>query len=148
MDGIFQSMSKNKILENMQKRAIEWIFIGSIDNILLELADTFLLGSSIKNGTKIGTKTILKNSPDEKVGVFCIRNGKIKVIEYLEIPEELAKKQEENGELTFGEAHITCNLFNITALERASTKELEYHIIDKGDFYKFEKFIFDAFRTI
>jgi UDP-N-acetylglucosamine/UDP-N-acetylgalactosamine diphosphorylase len=146
--GIFQSMDKKGILENIRKKEIEWIFIGSIDNILLELADTFLLGSSIKHNTKIGTKTVLKSAPDEKVGVFCKRNGKIKVIEYIEIPEKLAHKQEENGELTFGEAHIMCNLFHITALEKASTKELNYHIIDKGDFYKFEKFIFDAFRTI
>lgn len=42
-----------------------------------------------------------------------------------------------------------CNLFHISALEKAATKELKYHIakknIDGVMCYKFEKFIFDAF---
>ena len=36
--GIFNSMYKNGIIKDMQKRGIKWIFIGSIDNILLKLA--------------------------------------------------------------------------------------------------------------
>lgn len=55
-----------------------------------------------------------------------------------------------------------CNLFNINAIKRASTNELDYHIaIKKADYldengtvvraskpnaYKFEQFIFDTFK--
>ena len=55
-----------------------------------------------------------------------------------------------------------CNLFNIEAIKRASTKELEYHVAfkksnyldekrqlvepDKPNAYKFEQFIFDSFK--
>lgn len=93
---------------------------------------------------------------------MCKQNGKVKVIEYTELPEEIAEETNKKGELKFGESHIMCNLFNIKALEKASTKELKYHVaFKKADYldqdgkcidsvvenaYKFEKFIFDAFN--
>ncbi len=159
--GIFRSMKKSGVLENMKKRGIEWIFIGSVDNVLLKDVDTLLLGLTVSNNMQIGTRTVLKINPEERVGVFCKKNGKVKVIEYTELPKDIAKITDENGELVFGESHIMCNLFSINALERAATKDLEYHVAfkranyidDKGDYiepltpnaYKFEQFIFDSF---
>jgi UDP-N-acetylglucosamine/UDP-N-acetylgalactosamine diphosphorylase len=159
--GIFNSMKKTGVLKDMKNRGIEWVFIGAVDNVLLKNVDPLLIGLTIKNGTQIGTKTVLKRDPQEKVGVLCKKNGKIKVIEYTEIPNDIAKITDSNGELVFGESHIMCNLFSIKALEKASTKELKYHIAFKkanfinenGEYiepnnpnvYKFEKFIFDAF---
>lgn len=162
--GIFNAMLKKGILEDMKKKNIEWIFIGSIDNVLVKLVDPELIGLTIKEGNQIGTRTILKDYPEEKVGVLCKKNERIKVIEYTELPEDMSKEMNGNNELKFGEAHIMCNLFSIRALEKASTKELKYHIAFKkaeyldenGNYikaeeenaYKFEKFIFDAFRII
>lgn len=159
--GIFNSMLKAGILQEIKTQKIEWVFIGSVDNVLVPLVDELLLGLAIKSGNQIATKTIIKNDPHEKVGVFCKKSGKIKVIEYTEIPEEMIEAVDENGEMIFGESHIMCNLFNIKALEKASTKELKYHVAhkkasyindngelvnpDKPNCYKFEKFIFDAF---
>ena len=158
--GIFRSMKKSKILEDMEKRGIEWIFIGSVDNVLLKNVDTLLLGLTISNKTKIGTRTVLKRDPEEKVGVFCKKNGKVKVVEYTELPKDIAKITDKNGELVFGESHIMCNLFNIEALKKASSNELKYHVAfkksnfidEKGEYiepkkpnaYKFEQFIQDS----
>lgn len=160
--GIFNTMLKKGILSDLEKRGVEWVFIGSVDNVLLKLADVLLLGLTASNNTLIGTRTVLKNSPDERVGVLCKKNGRIRVIEYTELPKDIAKITDEEGDLVFGESHIMCNLFNIEALKRASTKELEYHIsfkragfLDKdGNYiepqkpnaYKFEKFVFDSFK--
>lgn len=159
--GIFVSMENEGVLEDMKKKGIEWIFIGSVDNVLLKNVDELLLGITSTNDTKIGTRTVLKNSPQEKVGVLCKKNQKVKVIEYTELPEEIAEITDENGELVFGESHIMCNLFNIEALKMASNKNLQYHVAfkkanfinEKGEYiqpqepnaYKFEKFIFDSF---
>ena len=160
--GIFNSMLKNGAIEDMEKRGIEWVFIGSVDNILLKYVDTLLIGLTVSEGNQIGTRTVLKRSPEEKVGVLCKQNGKIKVIEYTELPKDIAIITHDDGELVFGESHIMCNLFNINAIKRASTKELEYHIAfkkaeyinEKGELiypkepnaYKFEQFIFDSFK--
>ena len=93
---------------------------------------------------------------------MCKQNNKIKVIEYTELPKEIACIKDDEGELVFGESHIMCNLFSLDAIKRASTKELEYHIafkradyldengnfieVEKPNAYKFEKFIFDSFK--
>ncbi len=159
--GIFASMEKNGILEDMKKNGIEWVFIGSVDNLLVKYVDTLLLGLAIKEKVKIATRTIIKNSPYEKVGVLLKTGGRVKVIEYTELPEEMRFLADENGEMIYGESHIMCNLYNIEALEKASTKELKYHIAEKKikyidekgklvipnepNCYKFEKFIFDSF---
>ena len=160
--GIFNSMLKKGVIADMEKRGIEWVFIGSVDNILLKYVDTLLLGLTVSQGNQIGTRTVLKRSPEEKVGVLCKQNGRVKVIEYTELPKDIAKITHDNGELVFGESHIMCNLFNIDAIKKASTKELEYHIAFKkaeyinenGELikpvepnaYKFEQFIFDSFK--
>ncbi len=160
--GIFNSMLKKGVIADMEKRGIEWLFIGSVDNILLKYVDILLLGLTASKGNQIGTRTVLKRSPDEKVGVLCKQNNKVRVIEYTELPDDIAGITDENGELVFGESHIMCNLFNISALKRLSNKELEYHIafkksnyVDKKgnliepkeeNAYKFEQFIFDSFK--
>ena len=159
--GIFYSMAKHGIIEDMKKNGIEWIFIGSVDNLLVKYVDTLLLGLAIKQNVKIATRTIIKNDPYEKVGVLCKKNGRVNVIEYTEIPEDMRFAINEQGEMIFGESHIMCNLYNIEAIEKASTKEMKYHVAEKrikyinenGELvvpeeencYKFEKFIFDSF---
>lgn len=160
--GIFNSMLKKGVIKDMEKRGIEWVFIGSVDNILLKYVDVLLLGLTASSGNKIGTRTVLKRNPEEKVGVLCKQNNKIKVIEYTEIPKDIAGITDDDGELIFGESHIMCNLFNVDAIKKASTNELEYHIAFKKsnyldeqkklvepnnpNAYKFEKFIFDSFK--
>ena len=160
--GIFNSMLKNDVISDMEKRGIEWVFIGSVDNILLKNVDTLLIGLTIKKGTKIGTRTVLKRSPDEKVGVLCKQDNKVEVIEYTELPENISNLRDNDGDLLFGESHIMCNLFSLDAIKKCSTKALEYHIAyKKSDYldinkniikpikpnaYKFEQFIFDSFK--
>ena len=102
-------------------------FIGSVDNALLNMVDPVLLGLTIKEGNEIGSKSIVKNSPHEKVGVFCKRNDVPTVIEYSELPEKMAEEMDDKGELLFGESHIMCNLYSINALEIISQKTLPYH---------------------
>ena len=116
-------MQKNSIISDMEKRGVEWIFIGSVDNVLLKNIDTLLIGLTANKNYLIGTKTVLKNSPDEKVGVFSKQNNQIRVIEYTEIPEDIANLTYDDGELVFGESHIMCNLFNIDALEKLTDEK-------------------------
>ena len=158
--SIYKSMKENKILEDMKKRNIEWIYICSVDNVLLKIIEPLLLGLTISQNNLIASKTIVKANPEERVGVFCRKNGTPSVIEYTELSKQMAQKVDKNGELLYGEAHIMCNLFNIKALEKIANQNLPYHVaLKKIDYikngkqikanepnvYKFESFIFDAF---
>ena len=113
--SIYRSMKNNNILEDMKKRIIQWVYICSVDNILLKMVEPTLVGLTIKERNEIASKTIVKRNAKEKVGVFCLRNNKPSVIEYSELPEDMAEKVDENNNLVFGESHIMCNLFSLNA---------------------------------
>lgn len=160
--AIFKSMLENGVLDDMQTRGIEWVFIGSVDNVLVKNVDAILLGLTEKNRNLIGTKTVHKKNPEEKVGVFCMQNNRVKVVEYTEIKTETAHAVNKEGELVFGDSHIMCNLFNINALKKCTKQKLDYHVaIKKASYldndnnivnpeepnsFKFEQFIFDSFK--
>ena len=160
--GIFEAMYKNNVIQDMETKNIKWIFIGGIDNVLLKMVDPLLMGLAISKGVKLAGKSIVKANPEEKVGVFCKRNGKPSVVEYTEITEEMAQECYEDGELLYGESHILCNLFSIKALKQIGNEKLPYHTAFKKsnyvdstgreivplspNAYKFETFIFDAFN--
>lgn len=160
--GVFASLRKTGMLADMKERGIEWIFIGGVDNAILKMADTTLLGIAIDKKVQIASKSVVKADPKERVGVFCKMNGHPKVIEYTELPEKMSEERDVNGELKFGESHIMCNLFKIDAIEKISKEPLIYHsafkrnsYIDENgkeviptepNSYKFEAFIFDSFE--
>ncbi len=162
--GIFESLVKSKMTDEMRKMGIKWVFVGGVDNCLAKMVDPVFLGIGInKNVTAVG-KSIVKANPQEKVGVFCKKDGKPYVIEYSEISKEMAEEVDENGELKFGESHILCNLFALDSIERMGRTPLPYHsafkkakYIDKDgnlveptspNAYKFEAFLFDAFGEL
>ena len=160
--AIFKSMKNAGVFNDMKEKGIEWVFIGAVDNPILNMVDETLLGLTNFEKNQIGTKTIVKAYPEEKVGVFCRKNNKLNVIEYMEMPKEVIYMTDENGELIFGESHIMCNLFSMKALEKIAEQELPYHSAHKKvnyidedgklieatepNAYKFEQFVFDGFR--
>ena len=160
--GTYSSLRASGCLADMKERGIKWIFIGSVDNALLKMADVTLLGMAIDKKVQIASKSVVKANPHERVGVFCKMNGHPKVIEYTELPEKMAEQRDRNGELKYGESHIMCNLYTIDAIEKISKEPLIYHsafkknsyidedgkevIPTEPNSYKFESFIFDAFE--
>lgn len=162
--AILHLINSNKILQDMKNKNIKWIFINGVDNILAKMVDPTLLGLTIDKKVLAGAKSIVKRAPEEKVGVFCRKNGKPSVIEYMEIPKGLSEARNKNGELQYGEAHILNNLFNIKFIEEVGKEKMPYHcahkkvnyinengeliIAQKPNAYKFEAFLFDAFDKL
>lgn len=159
---IYKSMKRSGIFEDMENNKIKWIFIGSVDNALVNMTDPCFIGLTISENNQIASKSVAKKDPTEKVGVFCKANGVPSTIEYSELPKELSELRDKDGELLYGEANIICHLYTIDALKKIAEKSLDYHVavkktnyMDKDDkfievtepnAYKFESFVFDAFK--
>lgn len=160
--GMFGSLRREGILDELEKNGIKWVFSCGVDNILVNMVDPYLIGLALNNNCEIATKTIIKDYPQEKLGVVCKKNNRVKVIEYTELPEEMANEINEDGELSYGEAHIMFNLFSLKALKESATYKMPYHVAHKKNSfldengkvveatepnsYKFEAFIFDSFE--
>lgn len=160
--GTYSSLRASGCLAEMKEKGIKWIFVGGVDNALLKMADVTLLGMAKDLGYEIASKSVVKANPHEKVGAFCKINGKPKIIEYAELPKDMAEEVDENGELKYGESNIMCHLYTIDAIEKISKETLTYHtafkknsyidengkevVPESPNSYKFESFIFDAFE--
>jgi UDP-N-acetylglucosamine/UDP-N-acetylgalactosamine diphosphorylase len=108
-------------------------------------------------------KVVKKVSPEERVGVICKEDGKPAIIEYYEMPEELAKKRDEDGELTFRYGVTLNYLFSVEGLNRIYKNKLPYHLAKKAiphiengvkvtpsqpDGYKFETLAVDLIKLM
>ena len=160
--GIFEALCENHILDDMKNKNISYLCIGNVDNILIKQVDALLLGMMKKKNYDLASKSIVKKSPTEKVGVFCKINGQPSVIEYIDLSETQAEERNEAGELLFGEAYFGCCIFSRKLLEKIGEKKLPFHAAKKknkylgenGELvvptepntYKFEAFIFDGFK--
>ncbi len=160
--GIFRAIIGRGILDDMKKRGVEWIFTCGIDNILVRPADAEFIGFVAASGYKLGGKSLVKRDAYEKAGVFCKKNSRASVVEYTEIPKELAELKNESGQFVYADAHILCNLFHVDVFGKMGGEGLPYHeafkkapyinengeriIPEEPNAYKFEAFIFDAFE--
>lgn len=162
--GVYIAMLKNNIIEDMKKKGIKWVEVCGVDNVLVNMFDPIFLGMYIDQGYASASKSVVKKYPEEKVGVFCKKNGRPSIIEYTELSEEMANDRDENGELKYGESNIIVHIFELETMEYISKNILPYHpafkkanymdengnivIATQPNAYKFEAFIFDAFEQL
>lgn len=146
--GVYQAMKDHHIIEDMKKKNINWVYICGVDNIMVNPIDPIFLGLTIEKNMLVASKSVVKGYPEERVGVFCKRNGKPSTIEYIEMSEEMKNQLNSDGELLYGEANFVSHLLNLESIEKIANKNLKYHIAVKNNLYKFETFIFDGFEYL
>ena len=159
--NVFKSMKNYKIIEDLEKQNIKWIFFGGIDNVLLKNVDPFFIGLCIDKKYNIASKSIFKNKPLEKTAVYCKKNGKPAILDYDDINIELSNLKFKNGTYKYREANILAHLMDLDSVKMVSNIDLPYHrafkknafvneegvkqVPDSPNSFKFENFIFDSF---
>lgn len=162
--GVFESLKISGMIDDMKSKGIKWVYICGVDNIMANMVDNIFVGLAIKNKVPSASKSVKKAYPEEKVGIFCKRNGKPAIIEYNEMDETMIYAKDKHGELLYGESNIVAHLFNIETLNSLSNYKLRYHFAVKKNSYinedlkevipeapnslKFEAFIFDGFEYL
>lgn len=158
--GVFKSLFEVGHLEQMKEEGIEWIFLNNIDNVLVKVADPKFLGYAAIHKQPISSKSVLKRSPEEKVGIFCNINNRPAVIEYMDMNTEIKYARDNSNNLVYNNANIGIHIFNIDFLLNNINGYLPYHqvvkkfktidsngntaVIENG--IKLELFLFDIFR--
>ena len=146
--GVYTSLKKQKIIEDMKQKNIKWVYICGVDNIMVNPIDPIFIGLTIKNNMSLASKSVAKAYPEEKVGVYCKRNGKPSIVEYMELTEKMRTEHNKAGELIYGEANILSHLLTLDSISKIANQNLKYHLAEKNNLYKFETFIFDGFEYI
>ena len=99
--GSLMALRKSGALDDMKKRGVEYISYWQVDNPLINVCDPLFIGFHAMEKSGMSSKALIKAEPLEKVGNFCLVEGKVTVIEYSDLPDEHAHKRNPNGSLTF-----------------------------------------------
>eukprot|EP00850_Spirogloea_muscicola_P023276 SM000343S12832 [mRNA] locus=s343:22653:26799:- [translate_table: standard] len=147
------------VLDDMQRRGVEYVDCFSVDNALARVADPVFLGHCITAGVPCGAKVVEKAYPEERVGVFVRHGagGPVAVVEYSELdPKHATATDPATGQLAYRWSNICMHMFSTPFLmEMADVLEREskYHVAMKKilsvdgvvDGIKLEQFVFDVF---
>lgn len=161
--GSLRALEKSGALADMRKRGIEHLSYFQVDNPLVHVIDPLFLGLHDLTGSEMSSKTIPKAGPLEKVGNFVIGEGTLQVIEYSDLPDELAKQTNPDGSLRFNAGSIAIHALRVSFVERLNhggRLSLPWHRAekkvpyvdergnavkpDKPNAVKLEQFVFDA----
>lgn len=112
--GLYKALKKQKILEDMADRGLQYIHIYCVDNVLVKMADPVFTGFAISKNANCASKAVKKDDPEEKVGVICKVNDRYQVVEYSEISQSTRNlRDNDSGELAYNAGNI-CNHFLTT----------------------------------
>jgi len=161
--GILLDLIEEESLAAYSAAGIRYLFYFQVDNPLVRIADPVFLGHHIKNQSEVSIKVVRKVDPDEKVGVICLVNGVLEVVEHTELCEEDRRRLAEDGSLLMSTANTGIHAFSMDFLTRMRDEavQLPFHAVEratpswargklvravKPNSVKFSLFIFDAIR--
>ena len=120
--GSLTALRRSGALDDMARRGIEIISYFQVDNPLVSCIDPLFLGLHELNVAEMSAKSLPKRGPMEKLGNFCLIDGKVCVIEYSDLPETLARNCNTDGRLKFSAGSIAVHLFNRSFVERLTSE--------------------------
>ena len=116
--GSLRALYNSGALSDMQKRGIEFVSYYQVDNPLINIFDPLFIGLHALDGAEMSSKALSKTGPFEKLGNFCLADGKVSVIEYSDLPNELAEKRNPDGSLAFELGSIAIHIISVSFVER------------------------------
>lgn len=129
--GIYSALERKGILDDFEKRGIQYVHVYCVDNCLVKVADPVFIGYCIERDADCGVKCVSKLYPQESIGIFCTRDGKPGAVEYSELDNVTMELRNEDGILTYNAANIANHFFTTKFLRRCAQTDLKYHVAKK-----------------
>ncbi|MBL7214329.1 MAG: UDPGP type 1 family protein [Phycisphaerae bacterium] len=161
--GSLKALYQSGAVADMKKRGVRYLSYWQVDNPLIHPIDPLFVGLHVADNAEMSSKALLKTGPLEKVGNFCLVDGKVTVIEYSDLPDEAAHRKTEDGSLAFELGSIGIHIISVSFIEKLNADgdfALPFHRavkkiphIDKNgnaiepdepNGIKLETFVFDA----
>lgn len=165
--GSLKALVVGGAIDDMKHRGIELISYFQVDNPSTKIVDPVFIGlhaAAPDSSAEMSSKMLAKRDPAEKVGVFCVVDGKLQMVEYSDLPGDLAAERLPAGQLRFSAGNPAIHLLSVEFVERLSADPafaLPFHRADKKvacidpgsgglieptapNAVKLERFVFDA----
>lgn len=159
--GTLTALADSGLLARLAARGFRHIFYFQVDNPLVKVCDPAFLGYHVDARAQVSTKIVPKNSPTDKLGNLVLVDGKCGMIEYSDLPEELARQTDAEGKLRIRAGNTAIHVFDVEFLSHViRTQGMPFHLArkkvpfldaqgkvvqpTKENALKFEMFIFDV----
>ncbi len=162
--GSLRALARSGSLDLMLREGITTLSYFQVDNPLVRCIDPAFIGWHQLRRSEMSSKMVPKAYAEEKVGHFCVQNGKTIVVEYSDLPMALQKETEVDGSLRFIAGSIAIHVLDREFVRRVAAGgkdvSLPFHRADKKiptidadgnpvkpekpNGVKFEMFVFDA----
>jgi UDP-N-acetylglucosamine/UDP-N-acetylgalactosamine diphosphorylase len=160
--GLLSALRRSGALDEMADEGIRTIFTFQVDNPLVRVCRPEVLGHHALADADMSSVVVRKLAPEEKMGVVARVDGRAAVVEYSDLPEELAAQRDAEGELVYWAGSIAVHCIEVAFARRLTEGglRLPYHHARKAVPYvdddgtrvepeapnaiKFETFLFDA----
>jgi UDP-N-acetylglucosamine/UDP-N-acetylgalactosamine diphosphorylase len=120
--GSLKALYTSGAIEDMKSRGIKQISYFQVDNPTVKAVDPLFLGLHSMAKAQMSSKMVAKADPMERVGVFCVVDGRIVVIEYSDLPDALATQTHEDGSLRFNGGSIAIHAIEVGFVEQLNTQ--------------------------
>ncbi len=159
--GMLAAFTGSGLLQALQDQGVKQLFYFQVDNPLVRIADPEFLGYHLLSGSEMTTQVVAKESPLDRVGNVVRVDGRLHVIEYSDLPNDVAERRKPDGSLEIWAGSIAVHALSLEFLARVADKAevLPFHIArkkvpfvdaagvrvepQKPNAIKFERFIFD-----
>ncbi|MHC4634303.1 MAG: UTP--glucose-1-phosphate uridylyltransferase, partial [Planctomycetota bacterium] len=125
--GSLRALHNSGAIEDMKKRGVEFISYWQVDNPLINIFDPLFIGLHALDEAEMSSKALVKSDPFEKVGNFCLAGGRITIIEYSDLPDELARKTNSDGSLLFRLGSIGIHIIHRRTGPACKTRRTKRH---------------------
>ncbi|MBN1404148.1 MAG: UDPGP type 1 family protein [Opitutales bacterium] len=161
--GSLRAVVTSGAAQKLRTRGVDMISYWQVDNPLVQIIDPAFIGFHVLNASEMSSKMIPKAYPLEKVGHFCLLDGKNTVVEYSDLPNVMQEQLDEQGQIRFRAGSVAIHIFDLAFVERlggTGSGRLPFHLAHKKIAYvdeagtlvkperpngfKFEMFVFDA----
>jgi UDP-N-acetylglucosamine/UDP-N-acetylgalactosamine diphosphorylase len=160
--GSLKALWDSGAIDDMQQRGIRTVFYFQVDNVLTKICDPVYIGYHVLQNSEMSNKVVRKLYPEEKMGVLCLLNGQLGLMEYSDLSESDMYAKDKNGEIKFWAGNIATHVLEVSFIKRENEGgfHLPYHVAEKSIHYvdetgnliqpeeknglKFETFVFDA----
>jgi UDP-N-acetylglucosamine/UDP-N-acetylgalactosamine diphosphorylase len=169
--GSLRALERSGSLDLMKSEGVDTLSYFQVDNPIVRCVDPAFIGFHALGKSDMSSKAVPKAYPEEKVGHFCMQDGRLVVIEYSDMPMAMQRETNPDGSLRFSPGNIAIHLIDREFARRmvaggdpstgsGQAAALPFHRADKkiptidaagnpvkpekANGIKFEMFVFDA----
>lgn len=99
--GSLRALDRSGALDLMEREGIDTLSYFQVDNPLVRCIDPAFIGWHLNQRSEMSSKMVPKAYAEEKLGHFCEQNGELVVIEYSDLPMEMQRETDANGQLRY-----------------------------------------------